>query len=76
MLNGYFFFVLLAVVGIYLLDLGGRILNLSALRTDLSDEFSDVYDAEEYARSQEYTREGTCFAIVEDSFDVIVFLSF
>ena len=76
MLNGYFFFVLLAVVGIYLLDLSARILNLSALRPDLPDEFSDVYDAEEYARSQEYTREGTRFAIVEDSFDVIVFVAF
>ena len=76
MLNGYFFFVLLAVVGIYLLDLSARILNLSALRPDLPNEFSDVYDAEEYARSQEYTREGTRLAIVEDSFDVIVFVAF
>jgi STE24 endopeptidase len=76
MLNSYFFFALFAVVGIYLLDLSGRFLNLSALRPELPDEFSDVYDAEEYARSQEYTREGTRFAIVEDSFDVIVFLAF
>ena len=47
MLNGYFFFILSAVVGIYLLDLIGRLFNLSALRSDLPDDFSDVYDAEE-----------------------------
>lgn len=76
MLNAYFFFVLFAVVGIYLLDLSGRLLNLSALRPDLPDEFLDVYEPEEYAHSQEYTREGTWFAIVEDSFDVIVFVAF
>ncbi|MEO1995423.1 MAG: M48 family metallopeptidase [Planctomycetaceae bacterium] len=76
MLNGYFFFILSAVVGIYLLDLIGRLFNLSALRSDLPDDFSDVYDAEEYARSQEYTREETWFANVQDSFGVIVFLAF
>ena len=76
MLNGYFFFVLFAVVGIYLLDLTGRLLNLSALRSELPDEFSDVYDADEYTRSQEYTRERTRLAIIEDSFDLIVFLAF
>ena len=71
MLNGYFFFVLFAVIGIYLLDLTGRLLNLSALRSELPDEFSDVYDADEYTRSQEYTRERTRLAIIEDSFDLI-----
>ena len=76
MLNDYFLFVLFSVVGIYLLDLLSRLLNLSALSPDLPDEFSDVYDTEEYARSQEYTRERTRFAIVEDSFDLVVFLAF
>jgi len=76
MLNGYFFFILFAVVGIYLLDLTGRLMNLSALRTVLPDEFSEVYDADEYARSQEYTRERTRLAIILDSFGLIVFLAF
>lgn len=76
MLNGYLFFVLFAVVGIYFLDLCGRYFNLSALKPNLPDEFSDVYDAEEYARSQQYTREGTRFAIIEDSFDIVVLLVF
>ena len=76
MLNVYFFFVLTAVVSIYLLDLIGSFLNLSALRPDLPDEFSDICNGEEYARSQEYTREETWFAVIVDSFDVIVLLAF
>jgi hypothetical protein len=40
------------VAGIHLLELSSRLLNLLELRLELPDEFSDVYDAEQYARSQ------------------------
>ncbi len=75
-LNGYFLFILLTVIGFYLLDLCGRLLNLSALKPELPAEFADVFDAEEYAKSQDYTRVGTRFGILEGTFSLIVFLAF
>jgi STE24 endopeptidase len=76
MLNGYFVFVFIAVVGFYLLDLFGRVLNLRALSPELPAEFSDVFDSQEYARSQAYTRETTRFDIVEDTVSLAIFLAF
>ena len=76
MINGYFLFVLVTVVGFYLLDVWSRLLNLGALKPELPAEFADVFDAEEYAKSQDYTRVGTRFGIVDDTFSLIVFLAF
>ncbi|MEM7314803.1 MAG: M48 family metallopeptidase [Planctomycetota bacterium] len=74
--NGYFIFVLLTVLGFYALDVVGRVLNLSALKPELPDEFSDVFDAEEYAKSQEYTRVGSRFSILDDTVSLVAFLIF
>lgn len=76
MINGYFLFVLVTVIGFYLLDLCGRLLNLSALKPELPTEFVDVFDADEYAKSQEYTRVGSRFSMVDDTFSLLVFLAF
>lgn len=76
MINGYFIFVVVTVIGFYLLDVVSRSLNLSALKPQLPAEFSDVFDADEYAKSQDYTRVGTRFSIVEDTVSLIVFLAF
>ncbi len=59
MINGYFYFVLVTVVGFYLLDFVSNLLNLGALRPDLPHEFQDVFDAEKYRESQAYTRATT-----------------
>ena len=37
------------------------LLNLKALQRELPAEFADVYDADSYRRSQEYTRTATRF---------------
>lgn len=76
MINGYFIFVLVTVLGFFLLDFFSRMMNLSALRTELPSEFADVFDADEYAKSQNYTREGTRFGLIEDAFQLVVFLAF
>ena len=76
MINGYFIFVLVTVVGFFLLDVCSRMLNLSALKPELPAEFADVFDAEEYSKSQDYTREGTRFGLIEDTYSLVIFLAF
>ncbi len=74
--NGYFVFVLVTVLAFYLLDQCGRWLNLTALQPELPRSFEDIFDAGEYARSQDYTRVGTRFSMLEDTFSLVVFLAF
>lgn len=76
MINGYFIFVLVTVLGFFALDFVSRMLNLSALKPELPSEFSDVFEASEYSKSQDYTREGTRFGLIEDTISLIVFLVF
>lgn len=76
MVNGYFIFVLVTVLGFFLLDLVSRLLNLSALKPELPTEFADVFDADEYRKSQDYTREGTRSGIIEDGISLAIFLVF
>lgn len=76
MVNGYFVFVLATVLGFFLLDFVSRLMNLSALKPELPGEFSDVFDASEYSKSQDYTREGTRFGLFEDTISLGIFLAF
>ena len=76
MVNGYFWFVLVAVVGFYLLDLASDLLNVKALRAELPGEFSEVYDAEKYAASQKYTNVTTRANLVQATCSLLVFLIF
>ena len=46
MVNGYFIFIAITVIGFYLLDVCGRVLNLSALQPELPVEFNDTFEAE------------------------------
>ncbi len=67
-MNGYLLFIL-GMIGLsYVLDLVVSLLNLRALDPQLPDEFTDVYDQEEYARSQEYTRVTTRFSLLQSTF--------
>tara|TARA_R110002096_G_scaffold91625_6_gene207263 strand:+ start:1582 stop:2820 length:1239 start_codon:yes stop_codon:yes gene_type:complete len=74
--NAYFFIILLTVVGLYKLDLFSEILNMKALRSEPPEDFKDVYDADKYAESQEYTKVKTYFGIIESTFSLVVFLLF
>lgn len=74
--NPYFWIILVAVVGIFLLDLISEWFNLKALKPDLPGEFSDVFDSEKYLQSQSYTRITTRFGFVESSYGLGLFLAF
>jgi STE24 endopeptidase len=75
-LNGYAIAALTGVIIVELVELTGALLNVRALDPAVPDEFADVYDPEEYRRSQEYTRTKTRFGIVVSLFDLAVLLAF
>lgn len=68
--------ILAALLLDYVLNLVADTLNLKHLKKELPEEFSDVYDKEEYQRSQEYTRERTRFGFVNSTFGIAVILIF
>ncbi len=76
MMNAFAIVILVALVGEYVLNLVADRLNLSALRPEVPEEFRDVYDAETYARSQEYTRVRTRFGWIPTTFDLVLVLAF
>lgn len=66
-MNGWLIFVLALLVFDYVLDVVVEQLNLRRLSPEIPEEFRGVYDAEKYAKSQRYTREGVRFGLVETS---------
>jgi len=60
----------------YILGVVSGVLNVSHLRNTLPTEFEKTYDADDYARSQSYTRSKTVFGIVKDSFDALITFGF
>ncbi|HBI16132.1 MAG TPA: peptidase M48 [Desulfobulbaceae bacterium] len=75
-MNGYLIFILSVIVLSFLIEAGVSLLNLRALDPRLPVEFSDVFDRERYARSQEYIRATTCFALVRGAATTLLTLLF
>ena len=75
-MNIYAVIILSALILDYALDRIADALNLKALSGDLPDEFKDVFDAEKYRRSQEYTRVKTRFNAVASTVDLVLILIF
>ncbi|MEO1858279.1 MAG: M48 family peptidase, partial [Verrucomicrobiales bacterium] len=74
--NIFFWIILIAIVGIFALDLFSEWLNIKGLRLELPQEFKDVFNQEKYSKSLEYTRITTKFGTIQSSFDLILFLFF
>lgn len=74
--NGYLYFILSVLVLSYLLELAVSLLNLRSLSPELPAEFAGVFDAQEYARSQAYTRTTTRFSLVQSSCSLVLTLVF
>ncbi|MGB6221519.1 M48 family metallopeptidase [Haloferula sp.] len=68
--------ILIALLLLWNLDFVATLLNLKALSPELPEEFSDVFDAERYAKSQQYTRESARFGIIESVVSLFVLLGF
>ena len=75
-LNVYAIIIILTLVGEYLLGLWADRLNLHTLGEGLPREFADACDANAYARSQEYTRTTTRFAMLRTSVMLFLILAF
>jgi STE24 endopeptidase len=75
-MNGYLLFILSILLLGYLIELTVALLNLRSLSPELPAEFVGVYDGEQYARSQEYTRVTTRFGLIQSTVSLIVTLAF
>jgi STE24 endopeptidase len=75
-MNVYAVIVLSTLLLDYTLNLLADFCNLRALRHELPAEFVDVYDAEAYRKSQEYTRVQTRFGILTSTCMLTVTLGF
>ena len=75
-MNLYAVIILATLTVDYLLGLVANLLNLRALERELPADFADVYDADSYRRSQEYTRVATRLGFVTSTFDLLVLLVF
>jgi STE24 endopeptidase len=75
-MNAYAAVVLASLVLSFIAELIAETLNLKALRDELPEEFSGVYDADAYRKTQEYTRVQTRFGFVTSIFGIVVTLAF
>jgi len=75
-MNVYAGLILAALLLDYVLNAVADALNLGALQAQAPAGFEDVYDADRYARSQEYTRVRTRFGLVPATFHLVVLLVF
>lgn len=60
-MNGYLIFILALLVFNWLLSLIVETLNVRNVSTEIPDEFTGIYDAEKYAKSQRYLKDNTRF---------------
>ncbi|MES0488360.1 MAG: M48 family metallopeptidase [Leptospirales bacterium] len=75
-LNLYAWIILSALVVQLFVDIISNYLNIKSLSGELPGEFDGVYDAEKYAKSQNYTRANTSFGMVSGVFDLVILLLF
>ncbi len=69
-------FIVISLFLLWKLDFIATLLNLKALDPKLPEEFADVFDADKYAKSQNYTRVTEKFGISESIFSLMLMLGF
>ena len=75
-MNPFTIFIVSALCLSFLVDTIVGFVNVRALKPELPDEFKDVYNAEEYSRSQEYTRAHTRFDMLTGTITFVSTLLF
>ncbi|MBN2778556.1 MAG: M48 family metallopeptidase [Bacteroidales bacterium] len=74
-MHNTWFFVIIAIILLnYLLSTLISYLNIKSLKPQLPDVMLEFYDAEKYAKSQNYTRTNTRFSLITGTFSLIVIL--
>jgi len=75
-MNIYAIIILVTIIFSFILDLISNLLNLKALDPKLPNEFSDVFDAKKYSKSQQYTKLNTRFGFITSLFSLALTLVF
>ena len=75
-MNIFALIILVTLLFDYIISLIADVLNIKALKPDLPSEFRDVYDAETYTKSQEYTRINTHFGVLVATLSLALTLVF
>ena len=75
-MNAYLIIILTILIGGYLLDVAVEYLNIRSLKTELPEEFRDLYDPKRYITSQEYLKENTFFGIIQDTMFIVFIIAF
>lgn len=75
-MNIYLIVILAVLTGSYILDLIVELLNLSAIKTTLPEEFEGWYDSAKYAKAQNYLKDNTRFSLIHSTVftSLIIFL--
>jgi len=71
-LNVYLAIIVASLAASWLLGVLSNRLNAQAMSPEIPVEFSDAYDAETYARSQEYTRASMWFSTITDTVNTAI----
>ena len=72
----YLVFILLFLIGKYVLDTVVETANLRAMDPKLPKEFEGFYDGAEYERSQNYTRDKTRLGLIQDTVALLLIIPF
>jgi len=75
-MNTWLIVVLCIILTSFTLELVVSYLNIGALSPDLPKEFEDVYNRDEYEKSQQYTKTTTRFGIFENSISTVLTVGF
>ncbi len=75
-MNIYGLIILVTLLVGFILDIITNLLNLRSLKGELPAEFQGVFDAEEYKRSQAYTRVRTRFGFLTSTVSLVATLVF
>ncbi|MDX9833608.1 MAG: M48 family metallopeptidase [Desulfobulbus sp.] len=75
-MNGYLVCILSILALGYLLELTAGLLELRSLHPELPAEFAGIYDQDQYARSQEYTRAKNRLALVRSTVSLVLTVAF
>ncbi len=74
--NALGLFIVISLFLLWKVEFIATMLNLKALDPKLPEEFKDVFDAEKYEKSQNYTRVTERFGIIESIFSLMLTLGF
>ena len=74
--NALALFIIISLFALWKLDLIATLLNIKVLDPNIPDDFTDIFDAEKYEKSQNYTRVTEKFGIFESIFSLMLMLGF